>query len=144
MPGTGTASFAIPATPPVTTADFTPGAADFTSDPIDVAPATIDIMPVMSATAAAAAAAATTVISNQELVASVSPDVLVTDTALDIDDSEDDEYYDEDYSTKRERMSSPLFILIVFLVLIIQVVFVGWLVSTGFIDMSSCSSPLNN
>jgi hypothetical protein len=94
--------------------------------------------------ATAAAAAAMTAIPGQEAVVPVLPDTLITDAALDIDDSEDDEYYDEDYDTRRERMSSPLFILIVLLVLIIQVIFVGWLVSTGFIDVSSVMDFFDN
>jgi hypothetical protein len=124
---------------PVAPVDVTP--IDVT--PVDVTPVAIDIMPVMSATTAAAAAAMTA-IPGQETVIPASPDILITDTALDIDDSEDDEYYDEDYGTKRERMSSPLFILIVLLVLIIQVIFIGWLVSTGFIDVSSVMDFFDN
>jgi hypothetical protein len=162
-PASGTPAAApvvIPTAPAAPTASVAPA----TPTPAPVAPATavppvtIDITPAMSAMSAAAAAAATTipaaatpvpivdmtVVPGQETVASVSPDVLVTDTALDIDDSEDDEYYDEGYDTGRERMSSPLFILIVLLVLIIQVIFVGWLVSTGFIDVSSVTDFFDN
>jgi hypothetical protein len=120
----------IPATPASPAVSSAPVMTSATT--AGVTPVVIDIIPIMPATA--------TIAPIQETSMPVSPEILITDTALDIDDSEDDEYYDEGYDTERDRMSSPLFILIVLLVLIIQVIFVGWLVNTGFIDMSSCSS----
>jgi hypothetical protein len=51
---------------------------------------------------------------------------------LDIDDTEDEFYEDEQQNS---RLSGPLFILILFVILILQVFFIGWLVSTGAIPL---------
>jgi hypothetical protein len=55
---------------------------------------------------------------------------------LDIDDSEDEyEYYEDEQ--RDGKLSGPLFILILLVILILQVFFVGWLVSTGAIPFDS-------
>jgi hypothetical protein len=63
---------------------------------------------------------------------STSADAFLTDSTLDIDDSEDEFYEDE---RQEGRLSGPLFILILFLILILQVFFIGWLVSNGAIPL---------
>jgi hypothetical protein len=51
---------------------------------------------------------------------------------LDIDDSEDEFYEDEQ---RDGRLSGPLFVIILLAILILQVFFIGWLVSTGAIPL---------
>jgi hypothetical protein len=56
-----------------------------------------------------------------------------TDTALDIDDGEDVVFFEED--APKDKLSGPLFIFILLVILILQIFFVGWLVSNGVIPI---------
>jgi hypothetical protein len=139
-----TATEAAVATAPEATTTAAPTAAE-------VATATATATPV-TATATAAAAAATMATTTIAPATSIyeadtysRQDVLATDDALDIDDSENEEYYDEDEDEGRSsRLSSPIFILIVLLILILQMLFIGLLVSTETIDISGISNLFNN
>jgi hypothetical protein len=132
MASPSSASFVSP-TPPLS------------SEPIEVAPvapvaatipvAAIPITPVASVASVAASETETTTFQSQG--------TLTPDPALEIADDEDYYYEDDDYE-ERERIGSPVFILIVFVILIIQVFFVGLLVSLDLIDIGSIMEFFGN
>ncbi|MCL1847304.1 MAG: hypothetical protein FWF91_04990, partial [Coriobacteriia bacterium] len=59
---------------------------------------------------------------------------LTTDAALDIDDSEETSYREEE--ERKSILDGPLFYVILALIVILQVVVIGWLVNIGAIDLS--------
>jgi hypothetical protein len=60
---------------------------------------------------------------------------LIKDEALDIDDSDDGEYYEEEDEGKTPY-SGPRFIVILIIILVLEMFFVGLLVSLGVLDPS--------
>jgi hypothetical protein len=73
----------------------------------------------------------------QEIVVATPPGALLTDTSLDIDESDDEDYYDDDDDEREGKLSGPLFILILFLILVVQVLFIGFLFSIGVLDIGA-------
>jgi hypothetical protein len=74
----------------------------------------------------------------QEIIVATPPGALLTDTSLDIDESDDEDYYDDEEDEEREgKLSGPLFILILFLILVVQVLFIGFLFSLGILDIGA-------
>jgi hypothetical protein len=64
--------------------------------------------------------------------------ILAADGVLDIDDSEDDEYYeDEEEEQRRGPLSGAKFIILLFVLLVLQLVFIGFLVNQGIINPSA-------
>jgi hypothetical protein len=73
----------------------------------------------------------------QELSLPTPSGALITDANLDIDEDEEEDYYEEEEDRRGGKLSGPLFILILFFILVLQVLFVGYLFSQGILDIGA-------